>query len=171
MIAALNKAGLKFSDIKPAYLTPADGRAAFENHKVDAWVTWEPFLTSAREQLPTRTLSDGAHLADYQRYYLTGSAFAKANPKVLQTVFDELVKTGDWLRANSPGGRDPRPAMGGLAPAIVEQANTHRSYQVRAVQPGSLAEQQKIADAFFAEGLLPKKVDALALPIWTPEAH
>ncbi|BBP86117.1 ABC transporter substrate-binding protein [Pseudomonas sp. Pc102] len=172
LIAALNKAGLKFSDIKPAYLTPADGRAAFENHKVDAWVTWEPFLTSAREQLPTRTLSDGAHLADYQRYYLTGSAFAKANPKVLQTVFDELVKTGDWLRANPRQAAEILgPQWGGLAPAIVEQANTHRSYQVRAVQPGSLAEQQKIADAFFAEGLLPKKVDALALPIWTPEAH
>lgn len=56
LIAALKKAGLAFSDIQPAYLSPADGRAAFENNKVDAWVTWEPFLTSAQRQLPTRTL-------------------------------------------------------------------------------------------------------------------
>ena len=35
LIAALAKAGLEFSDITPAYLTPADGRAAFENNKVD----------------------------------------------------------------------------------------------------------------------------------------
>ncbi|MDP0925515.1 ABC transporter substrate-binding protein, partial [Klebsiella pneumoniae] len=41
LIAALAKAGLEFSDIEPAYLTPADGRAAIENNKVDAWVTWE----------------------------------------------------------------------------------------------------------------------------------
>jgi sulfonate transport system substrate-binding protein len=59
LIAALNKAGLKFTDIEPAYLTPADGRAAFENGKVDAWVTWEPFLSSVQRQLPTRTLADG----------------------------------------------------------------------------------------------------------------
>jgi len=31
LIAALASAGLEFSDIQPAYLTPADGRAAFEN--------------------------------------------------------------------------------------------------------------------------------------------
>lgn len=42
LIAALASAGLEFSDIQPAYLTPADGRAAFENGKVDAWVTWDP---------------------------------------------------------------------------------------------------------------------------------
>ncbi|MCF5032311.1 ABC transporter substrate-binding protein, partial [Pseudomonas syringae] len=32
LIAALKKAGLAFSDIQPAYLSPADGRAAFENN-------------------------------------------------------------------------------------------------------------------------------------------
>ena len=167
LLAALAKAGLKFSDIEPAYLTPADGRAAFENRKVDAWVTWEPFLSGAQQQLPTRTLADGQQLADYQRYYLTSTAFAKNNPQVLAVVFDELVKTGDWLRANPRAAAQVlSPLWGGLAPAIVEQANARRSYQVRLVQPQSLKEQQKIADAFVAEGLLPKAVNALDVTIW-----
>jgi sulfonate transport system substrate-binding protein len=38
LIAALDKAGLSFKDIEPAYLTPADGRAAFEKGAIDAWV-------------------------------------------------------------------------------------------------------------------------------------
>ena len=167
LLAALAKAGLKFSDIEPAYLTPADGRAAFENRKVDAWVTWEPFLSGAQQQLPTRTLADGQQLADYQRYYLTSTAFAKNNPQVLAVVFDELVKTGDWLRANPRAAAHVlSPLWGGLDPAIVEQANARRSYQVRLVQPQSLKEQQKIADAFVAEGLLPKAVNALDVAIW-----
>lgn len=167
LLAALAKAGLKFSDIEPAYLTPADGRAAFENRKVDAWVTWEPFLSGAQQQLPTRTLADGQQLADYQRYYLTSTAFAKNNPQVLAVVFDELVKTGDWLRANPRAAAHVlSPLWGGLDPAIVEQANARRSYQVRLVQPQSLKEQQKIADAFVAEGLLPNAVNALDVTIW-----
>ncbi|MGE8360713.1 aliphatic sulfonate ABC transporter substrate-binding protein [Pseudomonas sp.] len=170
LLAALAKAGLKFSDIEPAYLTPADGRAAFENRKVDAWVTWEPFLSGAQQQLPTRTLADGTALADYQRYYLTSTAFAKAHPKVLEVVFAELVKTGDWLRANpADAAKVLGPLWGNLDPKIVEQANARRSYQVRKVQPASLEEQQKIADAFFAEGLLPKRVDALDVAIWPAE--
>src|SRR5690606_25378846 len=49
---------LKFSDIDAVYIAPADGRAAFEYRKVDAWVAWEPFLSSAPQQVPTRTLAD-----------------------------------------------------------------------------------------------------------------
>lgn len=167
LLVALAKAGLKFSDIEAAYLTPADGRAAFENRKVDAWVTWEPFLSGAQQQLPTRTLADGKQLADYQRYYLTSTTFAKNNPQVLAVVFHELVKTGDWLLANPRAAVQVlSPLWGGLDPAIVEQANARRSYQVRLVQPQSLKEQQKIADAFVAEGLLPKPVNALDVTIW-----
>ena len=169
LIAALAKAGLKFSDIEPAYLTPADGRAAFENRKVDAWVTWEPFISGAQQQLPTRILADGVGLADYQRYYLSSAAFAKAHPQVLQSVFSELVKAGDWLRANPRKAAEILgPLWGNLDPAVVEQANAKRSYQVRLVQPGSLAEQQKIADAFFAAGLLPEDVDASKVTLWSP---
>ena len=172
LIAALAKAGLKFRDIQPAYLTPADGRAAFENGKVDAWVIWEPFLSAAQRQLPTRTLEGSQGLASYQRYYLTSSRFAAAHPQVLQTVYRELAEAGDWLRANpAEAARILGPLWGNLDPAIVEQANGRRSYQVRPVQPDGLGEQQKIADAFFAEGLLPRAVDTRAVATWQPEAE
>ena len=172
LIAALAKAGLKFSDIQPAYLTPADGRAAFENGKVDAWVIWEPFLSAAQRQLPTRTLEGSQGLASYQRYYLTSSRFAAAHPQVLQTVYRELAEAGDWLRANpAEAARILGPLWGNLDPAIVEQANGRRSYQVRPVEPDGLGEQQKIADAFFAEGLLPRAVDTRAVATWQPEAE
>ncbi len=172
LIAALAKAGLKFSDIQPAYLTPADGRAAFENGKVDAWVIWEPFLSAAQRQLPTRTLEGSQGLASYQRYYLTSSRFAAEHPEVLQTVYSELAKAGDWLRANpAEAARILGPLWGNLDPAIVEQANGRRSYQVRPVEPDGLGEQQKIADAFFAEGLLPRAVDTRAVATWQPEAE
>ncbi|WAH59028.1 aliphatic sulfonate ABC transporter substrate-binding protein [Pseudomonas silvicola] len=169
LIAALNKAGLKFSDIQPAYLTPADGRAAFENGKVDAWVTWEPFLTSVQRQLPTRTLADGTGLAQYKRYYLTGTAYAKAHPEVLKLVFAELQKAGEWTKANpDKAATILGPLWGNLDSATVEAANLHRTYQVQAVQPDQLGEQQKIADAFFAAGLLPKAVDTRGVGIWHP---
>lgn len=172
LIAALAKAGLKFSDIQPAYLTPADGRAAFENGKVDAWVIWEPFLSAAQRQLPTRTLEGSQGLASYQRYYLTSTRFAAEHPQVLQTVYSELASAGDWLRANpAEAARILGPLWGNLDPAIVEQANGRRSYQVRPVEPDGLGEQQKIADAFFAEGLLPRAVDTRAVATWQPEAE
>ena len=169
LIAALNKAGLKFSDIEPAYLSPADGRAAFENNKVDAWVTWEPFLTSVQRQLPTRTLADGAGLASYKRYYLTSTPYAKAHPEVLKRVYHQLQQAGSWIKANpQEAAKVLGPLWGNLDAATVEAANAHRSYQVEPVNANQLGEQQKIADAFFAAGLLPKAVDAKDVEIWKP---
>lgn len=169
LIAALQKVGLAFSDIQPAYLSPADGRAAFENKKVDAWVTWEPFLTSAQRQLPTRTLADGSGLASYKRYYLTATDYAKAHPQVLSIVYDQLHRTGKWLKANPrEAAQVLSPLWGNLDIETVEIANRHRSYEIQPVTRDQLGEQQKIADAFFLEGLLPKAVDAGDVEVWKP---
>jgi sulfonate transport system substrate-binding protein len=48
------------------------------------------------------------------------------------------------------------------------QANARRSYQVAPVSRDGLAEQQRIADAFLAERVIPFKVDAGAARIWAP---
>lgn len=170
LIQALKKAGLSFADIRPSYLTPADGRAAFENRNVDAWVVWEPFLTSAQRQLSPRVLADGSNgLAEYQRYYLSSVEFVRKHPKIVQTLFEELRKAGDWLRANpAEAAKILGPLWGGLDAEIVEVANRKRSYEVRLVQPESLSEQQRIADTFHAEKLLPVRVDATDVEIWTP---
>ena len=59
VVEALTAAGLKYSDIKPIYLPPADARAAFEQGGVDAWAIWDPFLTVAKRATNARVLKDG----------------------------------------------------------------------------------------------------------------
>ena len=87
LIAALMHNGLAFKDITPAYLSPADGRAAFERGSVDAWVTWDPFLAAAQQQAGARILVDGRNIASYQRYYLSSTGFAASRPNVLRVSF------------------------------------------------------------------------------------
>ena len=101
LLAALAKSGLNFRDISPAYLTPADGRAAFIGGNVDAWVAWDPFLTSAQRQSNARVLSDGSNgLASYKRYYLSSATFADRRGDVLNIIFGKLDETGKWVKAH-----------------------------------------------------------------------
>jgi sulfonate transport system substrate-binding protein len=166
LIAALEKAGLRFKDIEAAYLTPADGRAAFERGSVAAWVTWDPFLAGVQNQSNIRILADGRNVADYQRYYLASTAYATARPDVLAVVFDALNKTGKWVKQSPKEAAELLAPAWGLDAKTVELANSRRSYEVRPVLKEALGEQQKIADAFFSEGLLPRKLDATAVPLW-----
>ncbi len=171
LISALEKAGIAFKDIEPAYLAPADGRAAFERGAIDAWVVWDPFLAAVQRQSAVRVLADGrGDVASYQRYYLASTLFAQARPDVLQVLFAELKKAGQWLKQSPQDAAALLAPVWGLDVATVEQANSRRSYDVRAVQPGLLAEQQRIADAFLSEKLLPRRVNALDVTLFKPGA-
>lgn len=171
LIAALDKAGLGFKDIQPAYLTPADGRAAFEKGAIDAWVVWDPFLAAVQRQSSVRVIADGSNgLASYQRYYLASTSFAQARPDVLQVVYAELRKSGEWVKKNPSEAAQLLAPVWGLDAPTVEAANARRSYAVRPVVGGGLQEQQRIADAFFGEKLLPRKVDAVNVELFKPTA-
>jgi len=169
LIALLAKNGLKFKDIEPAYLTPADGRAAFEKGAVDAWVTWDPFVAAAQKQSDVRVLADGKDVASYQRYYLASSKFAAERPDVLKFYFAKLKETGEWVKKHPEEAAKVLAPVWGLDPAVVTLANSRRSYDVRPVSLGNLGEQQKIADTFFAEGALPKQIKASEAEIWAPD--
>ena len=170
LLAALGKAGLTFKDISPAYLPPADGRIAFVGGNVDAWVAWDPFLTSAQRASNARVLTDGGNgLASYKRYYLSSAAYADRRGDVLGVITKKLDETGKWVKANPKDAAALLAGLWGIDAATVEEANSHRSYQVGTVTPAKLSEQQKIADAFHAEGLIPVKVNAADVKIWAPK--
>ena len=170
LIAALEKAGLLFKDIDPAYLTPADGRAAFERGAIDAWVVWDPFLAAVQRQSNVRILADGRDVASYQRYYLAATPYAQARADVLRVLFAELQKAGAWIKGNPKDAAALLAPVWGLDAATVEQANSRRSYEVRAVLPAGLSEQQRIADAFLSEKLLPRRVNTLDVALFKPGA-
>lgn len=169
LIATLAKAGLRFADIQPAYLTPADGRAAFEKGAVDAWVTWDPYVAAVEKQSDARVLARGEGVANYQRYYLASSSFAATRPDVLKLVYAKLKEAGEWVKRNPESAAQILAPAWGLDSAVISLANSRRSYEVRSVSPDNLAEEQKIADAFLAERALPKQINSSEAQIWSPD--
>ncbi|HEY5581535.1 MAG TPA: aliphatic sulfonate ABC transporter substrate-binding protein [Rhodoferax sp.] len=170
LLAALERAGLSIKDIEPAYLAPADARAAFEKGAIDAWAIWDPFLSAVQNQSAVRIIADGRDIASYQRYYLASTPYAQAHHDVLSDIYLELKNAGVWVKQSPKEAATLLSGVWGLDAAIIEQANAHRSYVVRQVVPAALTEQQRIADAFFAEKLLPKKINAQDVVLFKPAA-
>ena len=169
LLVALGSAGLSLKDVSPAYLTPADGRAAFVSKNVDAWVAWDPFLTSARRQYGAKVLADGTGLASYKRYYLASETFAQRRSNILAIIYAKLDETGRWAKQHPREAAGLLAAIWGIDADTVEEANSHRSYKVGPVTRDGLSEQQRIADVFLAEGLIPQKVDTGKITIWQPD--
>jgi sulfonate transport system substrate-binding protein len=167
LLQALERNGLNFRDIEPAYLNPADARAAFERGSVDAWAIWDPFLAAVQRQAGARVLTSGRGLASYRRFYLGATPYVEKNPEVVRAIVQELRATGQWVKQNAAEAAAFHAPLIGLDAATAEAANARRSYAVEPVSPEALTEQQRIADSFTQAGLLPKRITLKEVPVWS----
>lgn len=169
LVKALEKAGLKYADIQPVFLAPADARAAFERGAVDAWVIWDPFLAAVEKQTGARILADGRGLVNNFAFYLAERSYADKHAPVIQALFDDTVAQGQWLKANLAQAAAIIAPQQGLAPEVVERSLQRYQFGVKPLTPAIAAEQQKIADLFHGLGLIPKPIRIVdALLVATP---
>ncbi|AGI23520.1 sulfonate ABC transporter substrate-binding protein [Pseudomonas sp. MT3] len=169
LVRALEKAGLKYTDIQPVYLPPADARAAFERGSVDAWVIWDPYQAAAEQQLSARTLVDGSGLVDNHQFYLATRPYANQHPQVLTTLIDEVRSVGEWSQQNPQQVTDQVAPLLGLPADITLTAVKRQGYGAQPITPQVTAAQQKIADTFTQLKLIPKALSIKDV-VWTAPA-
>lgn len=154
LVRALDKAGLKYSDIEPVFLPPADGRAAFEKGAIDAWVIWEPYRTTAEVTLGARTLVDGTGLVSNNDYFFVAKAFAQAHPKMIDVVLEATRDIFAQASKDIPGTAKTFSAAAGFPVSVMEVVLSHRGFDVHPMNQDVIAEQQRIADTFKSIGLI-----------------
>ncbi|PJI51150.1 MAG: sulfonate ABC transporter substrate-binding protein [Pseudomonas sp.] len=169
LVRALEKAGLKYTDIQPVYLPPADARAAFERGSVDAWVIWDPYQAAAEKQLSARTLVDGSGLVDNHQFYLATRPYATNHPQVITTLIDEVRSVGEWSQQNPQQVTDQVAPLLGLPADITFTAVKRQGYGAQPITPEVTAAQQKIADTFTQLKLIPKALSIKDV-VWTAPA-
>lgn len=165
LVRALEEAGLKYSDIQPVYLPPADARAAFERGSVDAWVIWDPFQAAAEQQLQARTLVDGKGLVSNHQFYLATRPYAEQHPEVIEALVEEIRAIGEWVKANNEQTVAQVAPLLGLSADITRLAVQRQSYGAQLITPEVVEAQQKIADTFTALKLIPKPLN-ISEVIW-----
>lgn len=172
LVRALEQAGLQYSDITPVFLTPADARAAFVAGSIDAWVIWDPFRAAAEATANARTLRDGTGLVANHEFYLASKTFAKDNPKVVAAILAAVAREGERINHNIPEVASQFSQAVGIPEPILETALKRTSFGAKPMNAGVAGDQQKIADAFFKLGLIPKSIrisDAVAPDIVTAD--
>ncbi|MFT3720926.1 sulfonate ABC transporter substrate-binding protein [Pseudorhodoferax sp.] len=169
-IKALATAGLTFGDIEPIYLSPADATAAFNGGNIDAWVVWDPYYAIAEERYGARSIASTSdrRLAG-SGYYIASRSFASQYPAVLSTVLDEIRKGTEWAGRN----RGELAALAAEATGIDVKSWTaafaRDEFTLGPVTDAHVAQQQRLADAFHALGIIPRRIDVREI-VWQAPA-
>lgn len=166
VLRALEKAGLRLSDIQPMYLAPADARAAFERHSIDAWAIWDPYWAAAATDSQAKVLTTGVGLSDDVSFYEASMVLAREHADAILTLFEALNEADRYVQAHPDESATLLAAATGLdAQSARRFLERRQTSAVSPLNPAAVADQQAIADAFAKEGILPHQIK-VAAAVW-----
>jgi sulfonate transport system substrate-binding protein len=158
LVAALAAAGVPYQDVTKVFLQPPNARAAFSSGDVDAWSIWDPYYAGA-QAAGAQVLTDGTGLMPNRAFYSSTRDFSKRHPDALQAAIEVINAQESWEAQHvAESAADIAPQIG-LPVPILETWFNRQKYGVIKLTPEIFSGQQKIADAFFQLGLIPRHID------------
>ncbi|WP_188260989.1 ABC transporter substrate-binding protein [Azospirillum tabaci] len=158
----LGEVGLRFTDIQPVALTPAEGQAAFEQGALDAWAIYGYSVPFA--------IKKGARVLVTSNGYLSGNYLYLASPDALAEpgkaaaigeYFLRLRRAFAWRAANLERWAQVHSAAIGVSAEIDLEILRKNSRQrdLAPITDADVASAQNVADTFHQLGVLPRRID------------
>ncbi|MGZ5872052.1 MAG: aliphatic sulfonate ABC transporter substrate-binding protein [Bradyrhizobium sp.] len=169
LVAALEKAGLAWSDITPAPLAPADATAAFARGAVDAWSIWDPYLALAELNEHARVIAFDKDVHKPNAFYIAGSHFVEKYPSLVAKLNAVFASEGQWADTHHEEVAKAQAEATGVDIAAIRRFVDRSNYRVVPVDDEVIKSQQAVADRFVRFGLIPKSVNVSDIVWkWTP---
>jgi sulfonate transport system substrate-binding protein len=161
LLAQLQEAGLKYSDVTIKNLQPGDALAAFDAGHLDAWAIWEPFTSQAEQEAGAKVIADGATLANGYNFQVASETGLgdPATKKALEDYLSRIAKAQLWSQTHQEDWAKVWAEETGLSDAITLAAVKKRKVEPVPVDQEVIDSEQEMADAFVDNDLLPEQFD------------
>jgi sulfonate transport system substrate-binding protein len=160
LISALHSVGLKQGDIVPVSLNGPDALTSLLNHQVDAIVTTAPATQIAFAQ-GARELFNNDGLTNSALYYVATDETVRDRPDAVAAFLQALSQHTRWTAANPDKFVAHAVRELGVTPQVATSLWKAVPKGLAPVGTGAIgAYNQRIADAFLAQKLIPARIDA-----------
>ncbi|QWB21267.1 MULTISPECIES: ABC transporter substrate-binding protein [Streptomyces] len=152
----LQRAGLKYSDVKVQYLLPTDAQAAFTSGKIEAWATFGVYKAVA-EQQGGRLLVNGAdgRVSGYGFIGASEKALAdKTKKAAIADYLRRLDKALAWSRKHPDDYAKAIQRNNGASPAIAKTLVSQSNGELLPVGSQVVESVQKVGDTMHGIGVL-----------------
>ncbi|MDZ8025745.1 MAG: sulfonate ABC transporter substrate-binding protein [Nostoc sp. DedQUE01] len=159
IIQALKEVGLKYSDIQVLSMPNVEARGAFIQGTIPVWVTGDPHLALVEKLHGARVLRDATNIGTPGGYYVGTREFTRENPELVRIILEEIDKNGQWAEANRKEVAKLIAPVLKIDLPIQEIISERANYRLKGITPELMKAQQSVADLFYNEKILPKKID------------
>ncbi len=167
LAVALETVNLTLADVESVILSPADASVAFEKGEVDAWVTWDPYMTVS-EAKGNKILTTAEDLVNYRSYYFASDHLVENYPDVVKAYVENVIKVGTEIDQDPTKAAQILEENTGIEESVWVASLKRKSSIQEYINEDVLNDLKTLNDGLFAIDLIEKPVEDFKQYSWQP---
>lgn len=160
VLAALAAKGWSPSDVQLVFLAASDAKIAYSQGSVDAWSTWEPYVSQEEVLFKSKRIISGEGLTP-------GLSFTVATPEAirdkraqLEDFVSRLASARAWSQDHVESYAETWGKLMSIPSAVAVNWLQRARIKVAPIDDDVVADEQKTIDLYFHSGLIGQRLDA-----------
>jgi len=160
ILAALESHGWSVSDVQIVFLAPSDAKVAYTQGSVDAWSTWEPYVSQEEVLFQSQRLVTAEGLTPGLGFQVGSPDAIRDKRPELEDFLRRLTAARAWSLSNVGAYAETWGKLMGIPPAVPLNWLSRAKISVAPIDDGVVADEQKTVDLYFRAGLIKQKLNA-----------
>jgi sulfonate transport system substrate-binding protein len=163
ILAALESKGWSPADMQIVFLAPSDAKVAYSQGSVDAWSTWEPYVSQEEVLFQSRRVITGEGITPGIGFQVASPDAIRDKRPELEDFLRRLTAARAWSLSNVGGYAESWGRLMNIPPAVPLNWLSRAKIHIAPIDDGVVADEQKTIDLYFRAGLIKQKLDAAGI--------
>ena len=163
VLAALESKGWKPSDVQIVFLAPSDAKVAYTQGSVDAWSTWEPYVSQEEVLFKSRRVVTAEGLTPGLGFLVASPAAIDARRAELADFVRRQTAARAWSQENVGSYAETWGKLMNIPSAVPLNWLSRAKIRIAPIDDGVVADEQKTIDLYFRSGLITRNLDAAGI--------
>jgi sulfonate transport system substrate-binding protein len=160
ILAALEAKGWTLNDVQIVFLAPSDAKIAYSQGSVDAWSTWEPYVSQEEVLFGSRRVMTAEGLTAGLSFQVASPQAIRDKREALQDFVRRLAAARAWSLGNAKGYAETWGKLMNIPASVSLNWLARAKIRLALIDDSVVADEQKTIDLYFRSGLISRKLDA-----------
>jgi sulfonate transport system substrate-binding protein len=159
VVATLERAGIKLSEVSLRFMQPADAKAALASGNVDAWSTWDPYVALGEQRDHDRAIANGVNLSSGLSFQAATQTSIKEKHAEIADFLKRVAAGQRWALSHPDEVAAIQSRVTGLPPEVLKIVYQRAQLHPVAIDDSLIAEHQRTADLYQRADVIKTRLD------------
>jgi sulfonate transport system substrate-binding protein len=160
ILAALESRGWSAADVQIVFLAPSDAKVAYSQGSVDAWSTWEPYVSQEEVLFQSQRVITAEGLTPGLGFQVASSDAIRDKRSELEDFLRRLTTARAWSLSNVGAYAETWGKLMSIPPAVPLNWLSRAKIRVAPIDDSVVAGEQQTIDLYLRAGLIKQKLNA-----------